>query len=220
MSKRSILAVGAGVATVIALSATTAYAAGQIGSAGIKDNSLQSVDYKDGSVKERDTSPWIQRRVQEVDDLRGDVNMLKGVGHLQTDSVPVADVGGSFGKFTSEGGPRATLLGTVPLEPGAYVIDADGFFITNSADPSRDVRMQLALRVDDGTDWGVDHGTCFTGEMSPLANREGTCHSTRVVEVTETSDLLVYAFGYEDDQGSGASGQVAARAYITGTQIG
>ena len=80
--------------------------------------------------------------------------------------------------------------------------------------------MQLALRVDDGTDWGVDYGTCFTGAVSALADREASCSTTRVVEVDEPTEVLVFGFGYQDDLGSADSGKVDATAHVTAVSVG
>lgn len=132
-----------------------------------------------------------------------------------SDFQTVQAVGGSFGKFPE---PRATQIDTMALEAGTYILSSEGFFM-NSAPTSGLTRMQLAVRAQDGSDWGVDLGTCFTGSISPLANRESHCSSTRVVTLTEDEDVLVYAFGYADDQGSADSGKVSARSYLTATPV-
>lgn len=125
----------------------------------------------------------------------------------------VTNVGGSFGKAPNV---RATELGTVNLAAGKYVLTAEGFFINNQA-TSGGTRMQLAVRVQDGSNdgWGQDLGTCFTGAISPLANRESHCSSTRVVELDQAAEVKVYAFGYADDQGSADSGAVDAKSFVT-----
>ncbi|MEQ6900298.1 collagen-like protein [Nocardioides sp. YIM 152588] len=129
----------------------------------------------------------------------------------------VTKVGGSFGKFTES--VNATLVDTVGLDAGTYALTADGFFITNQSTAGK-VRMQLALRVDDGSSWGQDFGTCFTGTVSTLANREATCSTTRVVEVTEPTTVQVLAFGYQDDQGASESGKVSVASYVTALRVG
>lgn len=176
----------------------------------VTNESLQGVDLAPDTVGEDKLTPAVRDKLNASDpDLRHETMALE--------PMTVVNVGGTFGKFTDT--VRATQLGHFTLFPGTYEIAADGFFVTNSADANRDVRMQLALRVDDGSDWGLDYGTAFTGQLSPLANREATTSSTRVVEVTEETDVKVLGFGYEDDQGAGASGQVSAAAYITVDQI-
>jgi hypothetical protein len=127
-------------------------------------------------------------------------------------ATPVSAIGGSFGKFTAT--VRATLLDTITVPAGTYTVSADGFFHSTQA-VSGLTRMQLALRVNDGSDWGVDLGTCFTGATSPLADREATCSSTRVVTFANPTDVLVYAFGYADNQGGTDSGKLEATSYVT-----
>lgn len=131
-------------------------------------------------------------------------------------TATVADVGGTFGKFPDN--VRATILDTVDLPAGKYVVTGEGFFINNDA-TSGQSRMQLALRVEDGSDWGQDLGTCFTGAISPLKNRESHCSSTRVVTLAEDSIVKVFAFGYADDQGSADSGKVNATSFVTALPV-
>jgi hypothetical protein len=201
MSLRRTLAVGAAVAGVVAVGAA---------SGAVADRLVGSPQIKDGGVHKVDTSQWIQGQLAKADTVP--------TMYRQSAPATVADVGGTFGKFTEI--VRATELHSFTLQPGRYVVTADGFFMTNSADATRDVRMQLALRVNDGSDWGLDYGTAFTGQLSPLANREATTHSTRVVTLDAPTLVQVFAFGYEDDQGSTASGQIAARSYVTAERIG
>jgi hypothetical protein len=134
------------------------------------------------------------------------------------DPAVVTNIGGTFGTFTV-GPVRATLLDTVTLPAGNYVLTANGFFHSTVA-VSGLTRMQLALRIDDGTDWGVDVGTCFTDATSPLADREATCSTSRVVELAAPADVLVYAFGYADNQGSADSGKFAASSYVNAVKVG
>lgn len=218
-----IIGLGAAIAAVVALVVTGSAVAGsgdrgtvssadiinnEVRSPDIMDGGIYSPDIQDGKVRQRDLAPFVQTQLGKVP------TRFRTSG----DPITVTDVGGTFGKFTET--VRATQLDTITLGPGRWVVDADGFFTTNAADAARDVRMQLALRIDDGTDWGVDVGTAFTGLLSPHANREATVHTTRVVKLDEPTDVLVYAFGYEDDEGSGASGQVDAASYVTAQRVG
>lgn len=145
-------------------------------------------------------------------------DVFGGLAAMETsEKMTVTDVGGSFGMFP--GPVRATLVDTVALPAGTYVLSADGFFSSNKATSGK-TRMQLALRIADGTAWGKDVGTCFTGAMSVLANREGTCSTSRVVALTGPADVLVYAFGYADDQGAADSGAIDARSYVNAIRVG
>ena len=138
--------------------------------------------------------------------------------HLEGTATTIADIGGTFGKFP--GSVRATSLGTITLpSAGTYVLTGDGFFTSTSA-VSGNTRLQLALRHDDGSDWGKDFGTCFTDATSPLANREATCSTTRVVTVNSATTVKVYGFGYADDQGAADSGKFKGTAYVTAVRVG
>ena len=212
----SILAVAACIITVGMVSASAApLAPDTVGTKQVKDDSLRLAD----------VTPAFRDKVNSTVGLRSDVDALQAepqpfnVSATQsTGTATVADVGGTFGKFTDT--VRATELDEFTLDPGRYILTADGFFSTLTADPTRDVRMQLAVRVDDGTDWGQDLGTAFTGTLSPLADREASTSSTRLVSFDAPTTVQVYAFGYEDDQGSAASGQVSATSVVTAEQIG
>lgn len=134
-----------------------------------------------------------------------------------SDAETVTNIGGTFGKFTDT--VRATLLDTVSLPAGTYYLSADGFFHSTSA-VSGLSRMQLALRVNDGSDWGIDLGTCFTDATSPLNDREATCHTGHVVTLNAPADVLVYAFGYADNTGSADSGKFEATSYLSALKVG
>ena len=225
-------------ATAAIFGGTGAYAAAQITSAQIKDQTIQSRDIAaegvgtsevrnqsivSGDIAEGGVGPSEIRNnsitTNDINDkteaalkgAKGDKGADGKDGVVQPvyadsgDRRQVKDVGGSFGKFT--GVVRATQVDTVELPAGDYVLTAEGFFINNAATSGK-TRMQLAVRVNDGTDWGKDFGTCFTGAISTLAERESHCSSTRVVTVEEGDVVEVYAFGYADDQGAADSGKV------------
>ena len=80
--------------------------------------------------------------------------------------------------------------------------------------------MQLAIRVADGSTFGEDAGTCFTGLMSTLPQREGTCHTTRVLTLAQEQTINVKAFGYADDTGSADSGKVDVATYVSVIKVG
>ncbi len=111
--------------------------------------------------------------------------------------VTIEHIGGSFND-------RATLIGDIDLpRAGTYQINGYAFFDTVDAVSERGERthLELALRVEDESQWGRDLGTCFTGPF-PKGDREATCQSVRVVTVDEATTVDIYAFGYNDDQSS------------------
>ena len=98
----------------------------------------------------------------------------------------VASIGGSFAT-------RATVADTYTLPAGTHQISTDGFFISNAATSGK-TRLQVAVRGPAGQDFG----TCFTGLASMLAQREATCSTTRVVTVSQPTQVTVFVFGYAD----------------------
>jgi hypothetical protein len=131
--------------------------------------------------------------------------------------VTIENIGGSFGKF-SDHSVRATEVDSFVLPAGTHQLTSNGFFHSTEK-TSGLTRLQLALRVDDGTAWGEDFGTCFTDAASPLADREATCSTTRVVSVADDTLVKVYAFGYDDNQGSTDSGKFTASAYTSAVKV-
>lgn len=213
--QKSIAAIAA--VGIIGLAAVPAGAAvdNLIGSGKIRDNSIRSIDLKDGkAVGTKDLRPGLLAAISREDDDRPDA-------YTVSDTATVANIGGEFGKFTDT--VRATEVEVLHLTPGKWLVQSDGFFKSNQA-TSGLTRMQLALRVNDGSDEGLDYGTCFTGAMSPLADREGTCSTSRVVEVDpitqgEGIKVQIFAFGYADDEGAADSGKIDVTAHVNAIQV-
>jgi hypothetical protein len=209
------------VVALFAIGTTGATAARLIGSKDIKDNSVKSRDLRDGTIttQDLDAATIAELKGSPVTPAPAPVQTPLGAqlaANSTSDVTEVANIGGSFGKFTAT--VRATKLDEVTLPAGTYQLSADGFFHSTVA-TSGLTRLQLAIRVDDGTDWGQDLGTCFTDAASPLADREATCSSTRVVTVAAPTAVEVFAFGYADDQGSADSGKFVAQSYLSAIKV-
>lgn len=187
---------------------------GGVGASEIRDGSITGADINDTTEKNLKgaTGPQGEKGDPGAPGKDGVVSPV----YSATEFMTVENIGGSFGKFTET--VRATKVDTVELPAGEYVLTAEGFFLNNQA-TSGQTRMQLAVRVNDGSDWGKDFGTCFTGAISTLANRESHCSSTRVVTVAEGDVVEVYAFGYADDQGSADSNKVDVKSYVTAIPV-
>lgn len=145
-------------------------------------------------------------------------DLLGGVAANETAGpTPIANVGGSFGQFPT---PRATLVDTVTVPAGTFLLNADGFF-TSTAQTTGETQLMLALRVDTtGTGFGRDVGTCFTGDNSPVQGRDSTCHSSRIVTFTSPTQVQVLAFGYQNDTGSADSGKFNASSFVSAIRVG
>jgi hypothetical protein len=213
--------IGIVVVALFAIGTSGATAAHLIGSRDIKDGTIKSRDIKDGTIKTRDlnaaTIAALKGQPAAAQAPAPQAPLGAKLGADSTSGVVVVDnIGGSFGKFT--GTVRATKVDEVTLAGGTYQLTADGFFHSTEA-TSGLTRLQLAVRVDDGTDWGQDFGTCFTGAASPLADREATCSTTRVVTVHGPTTVQVFAFGYADDQGSADSGKFVAQSHLSAIKV-
>jgi hypothetical protein len=124
-----------------------------------------------------------------------------------TDPGIVEHIGGKFAD-------NATVIGSFDLDPGTYVVNAEGFF-ESTADTTGDSQLELALRGSDGK----AYGTCFTGETSPLQGRDATCASSQAVTVTDATTVTLYAFGYQDDQSAKDSGSWGVAASVNALKV-
>ncbi|MGY4767968.1 hypothetical protein ACXC9Q_13730 [Kribbella sp. CWNU-51] len=129
------------------------------------------------------------------------------------DPVAIAHIGGSFktGK---------TKVGEFTLPAGTWLINSSAFFARTAAGPAG-TRPQLALRVGaSDTAFGDDYGTILGAEISPAKDRELTGSTVKVVKVTGSTKVEVFAFGYNDDAGSAGSGDITAAADVVAVQVG
>lgn len=129
------------------------------------------------------------------------------------DPVAIAHIGGSFktGK---------TKVGEFTLPSGTWLINSSAFFARTAAGPAG-TRPQLALRVGaSDTAFGDDYGTILGAEISPAKDRELTGSTVKVVKVTASTKVEVFAFGYNDDAGSAGSGDITAAADVVAVQVG
>lgn len=127
--------------------------------------------------------------------------------------VVIANIGGSF--KTSK-----TKVGEFTLEPGTWLINSTAFF-ARTATGVPGTRPQLALRVGaSATAFGDDYGTILGAEISPAKDRELSGSTVKVVKVTKSTTVEVFAFGYNDDAGAAGSGQITAAASVVPVLIG
>jgi hypothetical protein len=208
----------------VGLGSATAVAGDLIGSGDIKNDSVRSLDIKDGTVRQSDLTDGAQAALAGKDGERGPQGPKGEPGAAASDVLGTSVLGKTFptttvaeigGSFTT----RSTRVGSFELEPGTYLLSTDGFFITNEATSGK-TRMQVAVRGVDGSPWGSDLGTCFTGLISTLNAREATCNTTRTVVIDELTTVDVKAFGYADDQGSADSGKVNATLSVSAVKVG
>lgn len=199
--------------------------ADSIDSREVKPSSLLGSDIKDGSLGLADLSATAKDTLQGSDGSDGingvdgsdGVNGVDGADGVvepvyATFTANVANIGGSFST-------QATKAGEVTLPAGKYLITTDALFRSN-ATTSGNTTLQVATRGVDGTQWGSDLGTGFTGASPVQADREVTTSTTRVVTLAVDTVVEVKVFGYDNaGQGSADSGLFDAEVYLTAVPV-
>ncbi|MGH3331232.1 MAG: hypothetical protein ACRDPJ_07965 [Nocardioidaceae bacterium] len=137
-----------------------------------------------------------------------------------TDRVVIKDLGGSI--LDTADGQGHTPVTSITLEPGTYLVSAYGHFDRendNSTDyiaPTTDTYGALATWVGDTwTSFDQGRGTYITGAISPKGFVEATAAGAQIVTVTETTELNVSAFGYNEDRGGFGSASDSTPAQFT-----
>lgn len=207
----------AGAAVLLAVGSTGGAVAGSlITGADIRNNSLTSSDIRKNGVGNSEITPFSVTVSKLSTGARNTIAASDKLGESVVATTfattPIPNIGGSFAT-------RSTQVGSFDLEPGTYLLSTDGFFINNAA-TSGLTRMQVAVRGVDGSTFGSDLGTCFTGLISTLPNREATCNTTRTVVIDAPTTVSVKAFGYADDQGSADGGKVDASLSVSAVKVG
>lgn len=163
----------------------------------IKNNDVTGVDIKDQSIGLKELHPSTVSALEDA-----------VVPQFGTFKANVANIGGSFKE-------RATKAGEFTLKSGKYIITTDALFRSNAA-TSGNTTLQVALRGEDGSEWGTDLGTGFTGSSPSQINREVSTSTTRVVSVDVDTTVRVMVFGYENNgTGSADSGLFDAEVHVT-----
>lgn len=210
-------------------------AAGGVGTSEVRNQSLQSGDIaeggvgasevRNGSLTSQDLNPataktYLLGKKADADNAAQDekIEALEAEGddvgatvgaHLGSDATPIAKIGGSFAA-------NATLLDTQHLSAGKYLVNTYAFFDRVDNGQASSPVLQVAVRGADGSTWGADYGTAFTGEFPATGNLEQTASSTRYVTVPEGGlDVSVYGFGYNADQSANGSGNYTVTADVS-----
>jgi hypothetical protein len=204
-NSRLLTVAGIGIATVLVIGGT-ATAASRITAHDIATGAANSRVIKDGSVHQEDMNPNVVGLLHRPDVLGSSVE------NFTTNPQTITAIGGSFAALHTD-------LGSFSLPAGTYLITGDGFFHSDTA-TSGLTRLQLAIRGDDGTTFGQDYGTCFTGLASATANREASCTTVRTITLSATQTIKVQAFGYADDTGSADSGKFVVTPNVSVIKVG
>jgi len=207
-------------AAVIALAVGAAFLIGGAGGA-VAAKKIQTKDLANGAV----TMPKLDKKV------KAKINKKAQKGPKGAKGADGADGVGLGGSFISEtptvidniGGSfasKSTLVGTFHLDAGQYLISSDGFFDSEVDVPAGTAtHLQLAIRGDDGSAWGADYGTCFTGAAAS-GDREATCATSRLVTIPEGGqDVNVIAFGYNENTSSQNGGVFNVLANVTALSV-
>jgi hypothetical protein len=215
-----LAAVGAGAAVLAVLAGGVGYAAGDITSKDIQDNTIRSNDVKDDSLKMKDFSNGVAKQLQGRDGTDG------ADGEDGQDGVALGASYSGQATITNIGGPfvaNSTQVGTLELpEAGTYVVNGFGFFDTVAADSARTdgTHLMLALRgpAVEGNAFGADLGTCFTGAF-PQGDRELTCQTVRTITVDAPTTVRVIGFGYNEDASGTGGGSFTVSTDVSALKV-
>lgn len=144
------------------------------------------------------------------------------LGNASGAPVTIANIGGSFA--TGSSAPytvRATDVApatTMHLSAGTYLISSHAQYerVNPSASGTGNPVLELAVRGQDGTKFGQNFGTCFTGAFpNGPGNVDQTCSDSQLITVPAGGiDLKIYAFGYNSDQSATGSGDYQVWANV------
>lgn len=218
IQSRDIAAQGVGTSEVRNQSIVSGdIAEGGVGASEIRNGSITGADINDTTEKNLKGAKGAKGDKGDKGDPGADgKDGVVSPAYSASDSSIVQAIGGSFGKFTD--GVRATRVDTIELPAGEYVLTAEGFFVNSQATTGK-TRMQLAVRVDDGSDWGKDFGTCFTADFGTQKDRETSCNTTRLVQVDNETEVVVYGFGYQRNGQGAATNAVEGSAFVSATPV-
>jgi len=228
-----VVAVGAGAAVLALLAGGAGYAAGQIDSGDIEDETILSRDVKDGKLRLKDLSDGTQKNLQGQDGKDGQDGEDGQDGQDGKDafadmqvaalaqSTPIENIGGGINQNNTDLGVKLTL------EPGKYLVTIDGAFISDQAagDGTPAVWPQLSLWIDRSADgsfqWQENEGDISPNAlMPPAADRHISVHGSTIVTVEETTEIGLLGFGYAADQSTARSGEIDVnRAVLTATPL-
>jgi hypothetical protein len=230
-----LAAVGAGAAVLAVLAGGVGYAAGEITSKDIQDNTIRSADVKDDSLKLKDLTDGAAKQLQGRDGVDGKdgVNGTNGVdGKDAFVDLKVAELGAPVA-IENIGGPintNNTDLGVgLDLAPGTYLVTVDGSFLSDvaAAEGAPAVYPQLSLWIDNTGDgefqWQQGEGDISPNALMPtVADRHISVNGSTVIEITgdEPVHVGLLAFGYAADQSPARSGEIDVdRAVLTATPL-
>lgn len=191
-------------------------------SADIKNSTLTGADVKDKSLTTKDLSDATVKSLRGQNGTNG-TNGVDGTDGVDGEDGIVSPDHKRFGAYAVPVGGKfaenAKMAGRFTMKAGKYLITTDALFRSNQA-TSGNSSLQVAVRGADGSTWGSDLGTGFTGSSPEQANREVTTSTTRVVSLDKDTVVTIYVFGYENNgQGSADSGKFDAEVYFTAVPV-
>ena len=120
------------------------------------------------------------------------------------------------------GGPFATNKTKVcsfDIPAGVWMVNSSAFFARTAVGVAG-TRPQLALRWDNGSQWGADIGTILGAEISPSKDRELSGSTVKVLTLQKPITVEVFGFGYNDNGSSAGSGDITVAVNVAAVRIG
>lgn len=180
----------------------------------VRDGGLTGYDIADGSVpasklNASDKAAFLKDT--NTPDVKGTAKLVATYSSTEDKPLVIDKTGGSW--LT-----RRTVLGRIVLEPGTYTLNVSAQFQRVTAAPAGVVtRPQVALRIGaSDSSFGSDVGTVGGNDISPVVGGDLFGMDSHTFSVADTTTIEVSAFGYQDDRGSGDSGNlIVARALVS-----
>ena len=109
-----------------------------------------------------------------------------------------------------------TTLGSFTLPKGTWLVNTSVVFNRTVAGAAGSM-PQVGLRIGQGSaspDWGVEAGTVGGVAISPAKGHDLFGSAVKLITVTEDTEVGVYGFGYNTDQGTAGSGEITAAVQV------
>lgn len=138
----------------------------------------------------------------------------------------ITNLGGKyFGDDTSTSDDRYTVIGSFRLKKGTWLVNTSVTFHRDAAGAAGS-RPQVGLRIGQNQDlagdakWGRSVGTVGGADISPAKGHDLFGSTVSTVELPEETEVVVYGFGYNDDQSDAGSGQITASVNVAPVRVG
>lgn len=158
----------------------------------------------DNSLPKSKIAPADRDAFLKDTDVKGDAQLSKTFAPKE-----IAHLGGAyFAGFTT--------IGTFTLPKGTWLVNTTVVFNRTVAGAA-DSMPQVGLRIGQGTaspNWGTEVGTIGGVAISPAKGHDLFGSAVKLITVSQDTEVGVYGFGYNYDQGTAGSGEITAAVQV------